>query len=70
MQQFFVRTGKGTVLSDGSFTDVVETVSRSVRKHSGWESVRYKGKRYQLHGGVHVFWFICLDHPIKRKQNG
>lgn len=76
MQMFVVRTGHGDVSHDSQrdpknpqtdFTDSVEIAERVVRQHSGWQSVRYKGKRYQLYGGVHVFWFICLNSPIKRK---
>lgn len=69
-----VRTGEGTVLPAESsfgdpgrgeqFTDTVEHVSRCPRQHSGWESVRYKGKRYQLKGGIRTGPFICLNNPI------
>ena len=74
MQMLVVRTGKGNPTHDSlrdnknpmtDFTDSVEIVNRVPRQHSGWQSVTYKGKRYQLFGGIHVFWFICLDHPIK-----
>jgi len=64
---FDVRTGKGTVRFDGTFTDVVDTANRGVRQHSGWQSVTYKGKRYQLYGGIRTNWFICLNSPIKSK---
>jgi len=68
MQTFDVRTGLGTVrLSDGVFTDVLTTATRAVRQHSGWQSVRYKGQRFQLFGGIHTNWFICLNSPIKGK---
>lgn len=65
MQLFTVRSGKGTVRPDGTFTDEIEKVSRVPRQHKGWESVTYKGQRYQLHGGIHTEWFICLTTPIK-----
>lgn len=67
-----VRTGVGTIASLGlderEFTDTIETVWRIPRKHTGWESVRYKGKRYQLFGGCYVNWFICLNSPIKGRE--
>lgn len=69
MMTFHVRTGLGTVTPDGKFTDTVELASRAVRQHSRWQSVTYKGKRYQLHGGVYTDWFICLNTPIKGKGN-
>jgi hypothetical protein len=66
-----VRSGKGTVTGvepDVDFTDVIDTIARVPRKHARWESVRYKGKRYQLFGGVRVPWFIDLMNPIKGKH--
>lgn len=66
---FHVRTGLGNPKSDGDgFTDDVELATRSVRQHTGWLSVTYKEKRYQLFGGVHVPHFICLDHPLKPRN--
>ena len=74
-QMFVVRSGIGTVrLSDPvhdaspkqQFTDSIGIAERVPRKHSAWESVKYKGQRYQLHGGVRTFWFICLNHPLKK----
>lgn len=66
MQTFDVRTGKGTVsLHTGKFNDVVTTAQRVPRQHRNWQSVTYKGKRYQLFGGIHTNWFICLNSPIK-----
>lgn len=59
-----VRTGLGTVRDDGSFTDVVKTVWRTAQPQVGWESVRYRNKRYQLHGGIRTPRFICLNSPI------
>lgn len=64
-----VRTGLGNPKGDGTgFTDEIETIARTPRQHKGWESVNYKGKRYQLHGGVHTPWFICLNSPITKKK--
>lgn len=63
-----VRSGKGTVDGGSSFTDIVETVVVSVRKHSGWESATYKGKRYQVFGGIRNPLFIVLDHPLKGRK--
>lgn len=75
-QLFVVRTGKGTVSGacnpshpPQDFTDSLCLARRWPRQHSGWESVTYHGKRYQLFGGVHVYWFICLDHPLKRRPS-
>jgi hypothetical protein len=75
MQMFVVRTGKGDVSRHQDpknpmteFTDSVEIAQRIPRQHAGWQSVTYKGKRYQLFGGTHVFWFICLNSPIKTKN--
>jgi hypothetical protein len=61
---FLVRTGKGAVKEDGSFTDVVDHAVRYPQQHSGWQSVIYKGQRYQLFGGIRTRFFICLDNPI------
>lgn len=76
-QMFVVRTGKGDLIPANvpatydpkhdpasEFSDSVEVVERVPQQHSGWQSVTYKWKRYQLFGGTHVFWFICLDKPI------
>ena len=46
------------------FTDEVEQVDRIPREHAGWQSVRYKGRRYQLFGGIRTAFFICLNSPI------
>ena len=70
MQRFDVRTGLGTVrMSDGTFTDIVEVAERVPRQHRNWQSVTYKGKRYQLFGGIHTNWFICLNSPIKGRKD-
>lgn len=69
-----VRTGIGTVhrlagtdFDVPDFTDEVEDISRKPQQHAGWESIRYKGKRYQLHGGIRTPFFISLTNPIKGK---
>ena len=67
---FVVRSGKGTVAdvaldpSGGEFTDQVGTACRVPRRHQGWDSVTYKGRRYQLFGGVRTSHFIDLSNPI------
>lgn len=38
------------------------------RQHVGWESVRYRGERYQVFGGFRGALFINLDNPIKGKS--
>jgi hypothetical protein len=63
---FRVRSGLGTVSEDGrEFTDIVETVARKPRQHTGWQSITYQGRRYQLFGGVRTSLFICLNNPIR-----
>ncbi len=61
-----VRTGAGTVSWDGeTFTDTVEIANRAPRSHTGWQSITYKRKRYQLFGNVRTPFFICLSNPIR-----
>jgi len=56
-----VRSGLGNPLRNGDgFTDTIEQVWRIPRQHSGWQSVQYKGKRYQLHGGIRTPHFITV----------
>lgn len=63
-----VRSGKGTVeLHTGQFTDIVEMIDRVPRQHRNWQSIKYRGKRYQLFGGIHTAHFICLDSPIGKR---
>ena len=45
-------------------TSPTETATRIPRHHSGWQSVRYKGRRYQLFGGIRGPFYITLDMPI------
>ncbi len=61
---FDVRSGMGTVNYDGNFTDVIDTVCRIPKKHAGWLSVRYKGSRYRLFGGIRTNLFISICNPI------
>lgn len=61
---FRVRTGKGT-LSGETFTDIVDTVERRPIARSGYYLVRYKGKKYVLHGGLRTEYHIYLDSPVK-----
>ena len=69
---FTVRTGLGTVrrmrTAGREFTDTVERVHREPRQHAGWQSVRYKGARYQLHGGIRTSFFINLNNPIRSRR--
>jgi len=44
---------------------VVGRAERAPRWHTGWQSVTYKGSRYQLHGGIRNPLFINIKHPIK-----
>ena len=64
-----VRTGTGTIRYSGEeleeqFTDKIKTIWRVPRDHTGWQSIKYKGKRYQLFGGIRTEYFICLNSPI------
>ena len=36
----------------------------AVRQHSGWQSVRLFGRRYQLFGGIRGAYFVNLDRPL------
>jgi hypothetical protein len=66
---FTVRTGLGTVsLHTGEFSDEVEQADRVPRQHAGWQSVRYKGKRYQFFGGIRTSFFIDLSNPIRSRK--
>lgn len=47
---------------------VLEHAIRIPRKHKNWESVVYKGKRYQLYGGCYVNPFINFDFPIQSRS--
>lgn len=43
-------------------------IERVPRDHSGWQSIRYQGKRYQLFGGIRTNLFIDTNNPIKGKK--
>ena len=60
---FDVRTGLGSGNDDGTFTDTIETIQRMPRQNSGYQTVRYKGKRYKLWGGIRTNWYINLQMP-------
>lgn len=70
--EIVVRSGTGSLFPfrdssdyyDVVFNDELDKVIRSPRQHSGWQSVRYGRKRYQLFGGIHTPYFICLNSPI------
>lgn len=64
---FDVRSGRGNGDGQGGFDDVIEIVTRSIRQHSGWQSVRYKAQRYHLHGGVRTHWWINVNRPVQSK---
>ena len=44
-------------------------VALTPRVHKGWQSVRHKGQRFQVHGGIRNNEFINVDHPIKSTKN-
>ena len=75
--QIAVRTGTGSIIYTENtkntentwclpvgFTDEIEQIDRIPREHSGWKSICYKKRRYQLFGGVRTAYFICLNSPI------
>lgn len=66
---FAVRTGLGSVRSDGTFSDTVEYAYRSIEPRARWQAVRYDGKRYQLHGGIRTVLFINLSNPILSRSD-
>lgn len=47
---------------------VIEVIDREPQPHAGWDSVNYKGKRYQLFGGIRGNYFVDLANPIKGKK--
>jgi hypothetical protein len=62
-----VRTGRGSISYrevGPQFTDVVDEVDRVPRNHSGWQSVKYGRRRFQLFGGIRTPHFICLNSPL------
>jgi hypothetical protein len=63
---FEVRSGKGSLAGHGGFTDVITWAERVPRQHKNWQSVIWKGRRFQLHGGIRTNRFICTNNPIRR----
>lgn len=61
MVKLKVRNGAG---------EVVDVVERIPRGHKGWDSVRYKGKRYQLFGGPFTYadYRINLQLPLGKRR--
>jgi hypothetical protein len=59
---------RGFDFIDRKFKTEVEKIDRVVRQHSGWQSAHYKGKRYQVFGGVRVPFFIDLLNPISGRK--
>ena len=45
----------------------VGVATRSMRQHSGWESVVFQGRRYQLFGGIRTAHRINLEHPLRKR---
>jgi len=43
-------------------------IERIPRQHKGWQSVTYKGKRYQVFGGIRNYEFIDLSNPLKTRK--
>lgn len=69
-----VRTGRGGpcrdingggVLDINGFTDTIEIVRRVPQPRKGWEAINYRGRRFQLHGGNRVPFFICPERSGK-----
>lgn len=66
--RFVVRSGHGTIYYEGSsakFNDEVMWATRVPTYHSGWWSVRFQNRWYQVFGGVRTPYFICLNSPIR-----
>ena len=49
----------------GDYSPVVEYINRVPRQHVNWRSIKYKGKKYQLFGGVRNILHINVDRPIR-----
>jgi hypothetical protein len=45
-------------------------IRRVPRRHAGWMSITYLGRRYQVLGGERVPYFIKADRPIKGRKGG
>jgi len=46
---------------------VLAVIDRIPQDHSGWQSIRWMGKRYQLFGGIRNPYFIDIANPLKRR---
>ena len=42
----------------------VDIQTRIPKHHAGWQSVTYRGRRYQLFGGIRARLFINVNRPI------
>lgn len=62
MDKLFIEVKNG---NDGF--KIVDEIARTVRNHAGWQSVTYKGRRYQLFGGIRNAHFIDIANPLKRR---
>lgn len=47
---------------------IIGTAKRIPRDHSGWQSVTYRGKRYQLYGGIYTPLFINISNPLSNRK--
>lgn len=52
---------------DDTHSPALITIARAVRQHSGWQSVRFAGRRYQLFGGIRGPYYINLSQPLTKK---
>ena len=53
-------------LKDGNENfKIIGTIARAIVSHRGWYSATYKGKRFQVHGGIRNPLFINVQHPLK-----
>lgn len=50
--------------------NIVGTIERVPVQHKEWRSVRYKGRRYQLFGGIRTLEFIDVEFPLKQRPVG
>jgi len=53
---------------ENSHGPVIEKKSGAARQMAGWEWVSYKGRRYQLFGGIRGPYFIDLSNPIRSRK--
>lgn len=52
----------------GPRSGTVCRVDRVAVPRSGWWQVAYRGKRYQLFGGIRGDYFINLSRPCERRE--